>query len=63
MIITIDIDQTALAQAREVLGTTSTEATVDHALREVVVRRSQARALDGLAEIDFDDQPPAGQRC
>lgn len=54
MVTTVDIDQTLLAEAKEALGETTTKATVHQALREVVMRRRQVRALDGLAKIDFD---------
>lgn len=57
MVTTVDIDQALLAEAKEALGETTTKAAVDQALREVVMRRRQAKAVDGLAEIDFDADP------
>lgn len=56
--ITIEIDQEALAAASEVLGTTTPEDTVNAALREVSQRLIRLRALDGLGKMadrgDFD---------
>lgn len=57
MVTTVDIDKALLSEAKEALGATTTKAAVDQALREVVMRRRQAAALDGLSEIVFDPSP------
>ncbi|MEI4273402.1 type II toxin-antitoxin system VapB family antitoxin [Klenkia sp. LSe6-5] len=54
---TVDIDKELLAQARELLGTTTTKATVHEALRELVALRRQTAALDALAALDLDLDP------
>lgn len=54
---TVDIDKALLGAAKEALGATTTRAAIDQALREVVMRRRQAAALDGLAELDLDLHP------
>ena len=54
---TVDIDKALLGEAQEVLGTTTARATIDQALTEVVMRRRQSAALDGLASLDLDPHP------
>lgn len=51
---TVDIDRDLLAQARQLLGTSTTKATVHEALRELVAHRRQTAALDALAALDLD---------
>jgi Arc/MetJ family transcription regulator len=55
----IDLDETALAEAAELLGTTSKKDTVNTALREVSQRLKRLKALDRLAEMgqrgEFDE--------
>ena len=63
MVTTIDIAQELLGQAKDALGTSTAKATVDRALREVVMRRRQSLALVTLAAVEFDprgeeDRPP-----
>lgn len=57
MVTTVDIDKALLAEAKDALGATTTKATVDQALREVVMRRRQSAALDGIAQLELDDAP------
>jgi len=57
MVTTIDIDQELLGKAKDALGTSTAKATVDQALREVVMRRRQSLALAALAEVEFDVDP------
>lgn len=57
MVTTIDIDQKLLGEAKTALGTSTAKATVDQALREVVMRRRQSLALDVLADVEFDVAP------
>jgi Arc/MetJ family transcription regulator len=47
----IDLDEEALADAAELLGTTSKKDTVNTALREVAQRLRRARGLARLVEI------------
>lgn len=54
---TVEIDKALLSAAKEALGATTTRAAIDLALREVVMRRRQTAALDGLAELDLDLRP------
>lgn len=54
---TVDIDKDLLSEARGALGAATTKATIDQALREVVMRRRQSAALDGLADLDLDLKP------
>jgi Arc/MetJ family transcription regulator len=51
---TVDIDKALLAEAKDALGAATTKAAVDQALREVVMRRRQSAALDGLAALDLE---------
>ena len=55
----IDIDEAALAEAAELLGTTTKKDTVNTALYEVAQRLRRLRAFDELAEMgregQFDD--------
>lgn len=65
MVTTIDIAQELLGQAKDALGTSTAKATVDRALREVVMRRRQLLALATLAAVEFDLEakkidPPVG---
>lgn len=57
MVTTVDIDKALLAEAKDALGATTTKATVDQALREVVMRRRQSAALDGITQLVLDDAP------
>lgn len=50
----VEIDENLLHAASEALGAASARAAVDQALREVVMRRGQAAALDGLAGLALD---------
>lgn len=54
----IDVDDDALAEASQLLGTKTKKDTVNVALRETVLRLRRAKALAGLAERgeagDFD---------
>ncbi len=54
---TVDIDKVLLREAKQVLGAPTVKATIDQALREAVMRRRQAAALDGLASLDLDLTP------
>lgn len=54
---TVDIDKALLDEAKDALGTGTVRATVDLALREVVMRRRQATALNTLAGLDLDLNP------
>ncbi|MGH3274311.1 MAG: type II toxin-antitoxin system VapB family antitoxin [Streptosporangiaceae bacterium] len=54
---TVDIDKALLDEAKDVLGASTVRAAVDLALREVVMRRRQAVALDSLAGLDLDLHP------
>lgn len=54
---TVDIDKDLLEEAKAELGVDTVKLAVDHALREVVMRRRQAAALDGLASLDLDLDP------
>ena len=54
VVTTIDIDQELLGEAKDALGTSTAKATVDQALREVVMRRRQSLALAALAGGEFD---------
>jgi Arc/MetJ family transcription regulator len=47
----IDIDDDALAEASELLGTTTKKDTVNTALRETAQRLRRAKALARLAEL------------
>ena len=55
----IDIDETTLDRAREVLGTDTMKDTVNQALAEVVrlaERRAHAHRLATLEGLDLDDE-------
>ncbi|CAN5578239.1 hypothetical protein BH23ACT6_BH23ACT6_06230 [soil metagenome] len=54
---TVEIDKELLSEAKEALGEPTARATIDLALREVVMRRRQAAALDGLGSLDLDLHP------
>ncbi len=54
---TVAIDKDLLNEAKDVLGTPTVRATVDRALREVVLRRRQLTALDTLAGLELDLDP------
>lgn len=54
---TVDIDKALLDEAKDALGAGTVRATVDLALREVVMRRRQATALNTLAGLDLDLNP------
>lgn len=56
-ITTVDIDKALLDEAKDALGAGTVRATVDLALREVVMRRRQAAALNTLAGLDLDLNP------
>ena len=62
----IDIDEAALAEAAEFLGTSTKKDTVNTALREVVLRLRRARGLARLVEIaetgQFDELLDKGNR-
>ena len=47
----IDLDEEALAEAMQELGTTTKKDTVNTALREVAARHSRQRALERLMEL------------
>lgn len=55
----IDIDDEALSEAAELLGTTTKKETVNTALRETTLRLRRAQALARLGEMaeagDFDE--------
>lgn len=53
----VNIDPELLSEAKAALHLVTTKDTITQALREVVLRRQQQEALDGLALIDFDLQP------
>ena len=53
-ITTVDVNDELLAQAKDALGTSTIKATVEAALREVVMRKAQLAALDALATVQFD---------
>nr|WP_228537325.1 type II toxin-antitoxin system VapB family antitoxin [Nocardia sp. XZ_19_231] len=54
----IDVDDEALAEAQQLLGTSTKKETVNAALAEVAKRLKRVRALNSLAEMaeqgDFD---------
>ncbi|MFD6399712.1 type II toxin-antitoxin system VapB family antitoxin [Nocardia sp. NPDC060249] len=54
----IDVDDEALAEAQQLLGTSTKKETVNVALAEVAKRLKRVRALNSLAEMaeqgDFD---------
>jgi len=50
----IDIDESLLAYAAELLGTSTKRATVEAALRAVTAERARARELDAIASGDLD---------
>ncbi|MFF0432014.1 type II toxin-antitoxin system VapB family antitoxin [Streptomyces sp. NPDC004327] len=54
----VEVDDLALAEAAEILGTKTKKDTVNAALREVARRRERLRALEQLTEMaergDFD---------
>lgn len=56
-IATVDIDKALLDGAKAAPGTDTVKLTVYQALREVVMRRGQAAALDGIAALDLDLKP------
>lgn len=56
-ITTVDIDKALLDEAKAALGADTVKLTVYQALREVVMRRRQAAALDGIAALDPDLEP------
>lgn len=56
-ITTVDIDKALLDEAKAALGADTVKLTVYQALREVVMRRRQAAALDGIAALDLDLEP------
>ncbi|MEK8142580.1 type II toxin-antitoxin system VapB family antitoxin [Streptomyces sp. M10(2022)] len=47
----LEVDDDALAQAAELLGTSTKKDTVNTALKEVIARRSRAIALAELREM------------
>ena len=49
--ILVDVDDDALAEAADLLGTTTKKDTVNTALREIAQRLGRARALTRLAEL------------
>lgn len=54
----LEINDSKLKQAREILGTQTKRATVDAALDEVIRRRLRLRLLDRLTQmegLDLDD--------
>ncbi len=57
----VDIDEKALAAARNQLGTKTLKDTVNEALRRVAPRRDRlvARALDALAKAKLADRDTA----
>lgn len=56
-ITTVDIDKALLDEAKAALGADTVKLTVYQALREVVMRRRQVAALDGIAALDLDLEP------
>lgn len=56
-ITTVDIDKALLDEAKAALGADTVKLTVYQALREVVMRRRQTAALDGIAALDLDLDP------
>ena len=53
----VDIDKDLLTEAKQRLGTETTKATIDQALREAVQRRRQLQAVHRLAAMDLDAEP------
>jgi len=59
--ILVDVNDAMLAEAMELLGTTTKKDTVNHALEEVVARHRRIRAFNELAalfdsgRLDFSD--------
>lgn len=54
----VDIDEALLEEARSLLGASSTQETIDQALREVVrgaARRREIRALADMEGLDLAD--------
>ncbi|MGP3971638.1 type II toxin-antitoxin system VapB family antitoxin [Streptomyces sp. 6N223] len=51
----VDLDDELLAQAADILGTTTKRATVNEALRRVVALETQLRHLDELASGALPD--------
>lgn len=54
--ILVDVDDQALADAAQVLGTTTKKDTVNAALREIAQRRRRAEALAQLREMAREGQ-------
>jgi len=53
--ITVDLDKRLIQEARRVLGTSSVEATIDAALREVLSADARRQEVKVLAEMDEMD--------
>ncbi|GGU32106.1 hypothetical protein GCM10007979_34010 [Nocardioides albus] len=51
----ISIDEELLAEARKIAGTTTNQAAIDHALRDLVEREAAAVAFDRIVERELGD--------
>ncbi|MEU0314694.1 type II toxin-antitoxin system VapB family antitoxin [Nocardioides sp. NPDC006273] len=51
----ISIDEELLAEARKVAGTTTNQAAIDHALRDLVEREGAAVVFDRIVERELGD--------
>lgn len=54
---TVDIDKDLLAEAKRVLGVTTTKDVVDKALRDAVDRQRLLVGLNRLATLELDENP------
>lgn len=59
----INVDEEALREAAEILGTSTKVDTVNTALREIVARHKQRRFLDALDRSDFGKDPEMWKRA
>ncbi len=51
----ISIDTELLAEARKIAGTTTNQAAIDHALRDLVERETAAAEFDSIVERELGD--------
>lgn len=51
----ISIDEELLAEARKVAGTTTNQAAIDHALRDMVEREAASVAFDRIVERELGE--------
>ncbi|MGH2447182.1 MAG: type II toxin-antitoxin system VapB family antitoxin [Chloroflexota bacterium] len=51
---TLNLDETLLRQAQDILGSQGIKETIDLALREVVTARARRRTIERLTNLDCD---------